>query len=68
MTDESKQEQQRKLMDLMDEGFNARRSRYISRDERQALERLEARARCRQEELKDMLCGPYGRFFNEGTD
>jgi hypothetical protein len=68
MTDERKQEQQRKLRDLMDAGLDARRSRYISRDERQALEHLEARARRRQEELKDTLCGPYGRFFNEGTD
>jgi hypothetical protein len=41
MTDERKQEQQRKLRDLMEAGLDARRSRYISRDERQALEHLE---------------------------
>jgi hypothetical protein len=61
MTDERKQEQQR-LRAL--EFLNDRR---LQAELLGAHKQLAAR-RLREKKVKDTLCGPYGRFFNEGTD
>lgn len=62
MTDDRKQEQQRKTVEQME------LARKIMVKDRNILAQLAESERADEEKLKDALCGPYGRFFNEGTD